>query len=65
MTTDAARPISRETAEHYVWGGTCDGWHLVRSLELSIIQERMPRARARRAIAIGEPASSSTYSTAG
>jgi mannose-6-phosphate isomerase-like protein (cupin superfamily) len=42
MTADAARPISPETAEHYVWGGACDGWHLVRSPDLSIIQERMP-----------------------
>jgi mannose-6-phosphate isomerase-like protein (cupin superfamily) len=38
--------ISRNTAEHYVWGGpqgaTCEGWHLVRTPELSIIEERMP-----------------------
>ena len=25
-----------------MWGGACDGWHLLRSPELSIIQERMP-----------------------
>ena len=35
-------PIDRTTAEHYVWGGTSDGWHLVRSAALSVIQERMP-----------------------
>ena len=39
-------PISRKTAEHYTWGGpqsaTCDGWHLVRTPELSIIEELMP-----------------------
>ncbi len=34
--------ISKETAEHYVWGQTCDGWHLVKTAELSIIHERMP-----------------------
>ncbi len=35
-------PVSAATAEHYVWGEVCDGWHLVRSAELSVIEERMP-----------------------
>ena len=35
-------PVSREAAEHYVWGGVCDGWHLLRSESLSVIEERMP-----------------------
>ena len=39
---DATRPISVETAAHYVWGDACDGWHLLRSPDLSVIQERMP-----------------------
>jgi mannose-6-phosphate isomerase-like protein (cupin superfamily) len=30
------------TAEHYIWGNNCEGWHLVKTSELSIIQERMP-----------------------
>jgi mannose-6-phosphate isomerase-like protein (cupin superfamily) len=34
--------ISRENAEHYVWGGVCDGWHLLKSSGLSVIQERVP-----------------------
>lgn len=34
--------ISTSTAEHYTWGDRCDGWHLVRTPELSIIEERMP-----------------------
>jgi mannose-6-phosphate isomerase-like protein (cupin superfamily) len=34
--------ISREEAPHYVWGGVCDGWHLVKTPALSVIQERMP-----------------------
>ena len=34
--------ISTENAEHYVWGDDCDGWHLVKSHTLSIIQERVP-----------------------
>jgi mannose-6-phosphate isomerase-like protein (cupin superfamily) len=34
--------VSTETAEHYTWGSNCDGWHLVRMPELSIIEELMP-----------------------
>jgi len=35
-------PVSRAHAPHYVWGGTCDGWHLVQATGLSVIEERMP-----------------------
>ena len=35
------QPINRQTAEHYFWGGDCDGWHLVKQPELSVIEERM------------------------
>ncbi len=34
--------IDTATAPHYLWGAGCDGWHLVRQPELSVIQERMP-----------------------
>jgi hypothetical protein len=34
--------ISKLNAEHYIWGDQCDGWHLVSTSDLSIIQERMP-----------------------
>jgi mannose-6-phosphate isomerase-like protein (cupin superfamily) len=34
--------ISKENAEHYVWGRICDGWHLVKQDNLSVIHERMP-----------------------
>ncbi|MFU2508087.1 hypothetical protein [Pseudoalteromonas sp. ASV78] len=37
-----ARPISIENAEHYNWSDDCDGWHLVKSAALSVIQERVP-----------------------
>ena len=37
-----AIPIRIEDAEHYTWGGNCDGWHLLRSAGLSVIQERVP-----------------------
>ena len=35
-------PVSAATADHYVWGKVCDGWHLVRAENLSVIEERMP-----------------------
>jgi mannose-6-phosphate isomerase-like protein (cupin superfamily) len=35
-------PISTATADPYRWGGSCEGWHLVKSAALSVIQERMP-----------------------
>ncbi len=39
-------PVSRDSAEHYRWGGPdgslCDGWHLLKTGELSVIEERMP-----------------------
>ena len=34
--------ISTDNAEHYTWGSQCDGWHLLKSDSLSVIQERMP-----------------------
>jgi len=34
--------MSKETADHYVWGKGCNGWHLVKTAELSVIHERMP-----------------------
>ena len=33
---------STQNAEHYTWGAQCDGWPLLRSDSLSVIQERMP-----------------------
>ncbi len=38
--------ISVKSAEHYQWGGpqgtACDGWHLVKTADLSVIEELMP-----------------------
>ena len=31
-----------DNAEHYRWGKSCDGWYLVKSEALSVIQERVP-----------------------
>lgn len=41
MTT----PVSirdQSSAEHYTWGSVCDGWHLLKQPDLSVIQERVP-----------------------
>ena len=34
--------ISKTTTKHYVWGNQCDGWKLVNTPDLTVIQERMP-----------------------
>jgi mannose-6-phosphate isomerase-like protein (cupin superfamily) len=36
------KPISTANAEHYTWGNNCDGWYLVRTPEIDIIEESMP-----------------------
>jgi mannose-6-phosphate isomerase-like protein (cupin superfamily) len=38
--------ISKDNAEHYLWGNGCNGWHLVKRSDLSIIHERMPPGTA-------------------
>ena len=44
----APAAISIKNAEHYTWGDACDGWHLVKSQEFSIIEERMSPHTAER-----------------
>lgn len=34
--------VDVKDAEHYRWGGVCDGWHLLKQQDLSVIQERVP-----------------------
>lgn len=34
--------VSTQNAQHYKWGNDCDGWHLLSSPHLSVIQEKMP-----------------------
>lgn len=34
--------VSKHNSEHYTWGEQCDGWHLVKNKDLSVIHERMP-----------------------
>ncbi|MET1057900.1 MAG: cupin domain-containing protein [Pedobacter sp.] len=33
---------SIKNSEHYQWGDHCDGWHLLKTDGLSVIQEMMP-----------------------
>jgi hypothetical protein len=32
---------SIQSAERYIWGDKCDGWHLVKNQDISIIHEKM------------------------
>lgn len=34
--------VSIASAARYTWGDGCDGWHLLRGEDLSVIEERMP-----------------------
>src|SRR5882724_5811229 len=40
--TCAGMKRHRDNAEHYCWGDGCDGWHLLQSETLSVIEEQMP-----------------------
>jgi mannose-6-phosphate isomerase-like protein (cupin superfamily) len=48
----AIRIISTKTADHYKWGGDlgtdCDGWHLVKTPDFSVIEELMPPGTSER-----------------
>ncbi len=34
--------VSTENADHYRWGSEADGWHLLATESLSVIEERVP-----------------------
>lgn len=34
--------VNIKNTEHYNWGNNCDGWHLLKSDNLSVIQEKVP-----------------------
>lgn len=40
--------ISKENAEHYVWGDACDGWYLVNRQDMLVIHEKMPPGTSER-----------------
>jgi mannose-6-phosphate isomerase-like protein (cupin superfamily) len=33
--------VDRSNAEHYLWGMNCDGWHLLKRDDVSVITERV------------------------
>lgn len=39
---------SIQNSEHYKWGDHCDGWHLLKTNTLSVIQEKMPAGTSER-----------------
>jgi len=40
------KPISAKNAEHYTWGGKCDGCFVLKGDDIHVIQERMPPGSA-------------------
>jgi len=34
--------VSKASAPHYKWGGSCEGWRLADTAALSVIEERVP-----------------------
>ncbi len=34
--------VNTDNTEHYQWGDNSDGWHLLKSADLSIIEENVP-----------------------
>jgi mannose-6-phosphate isomerase-like protein (cupin superfamily) len=38
--------VSVENAEHYIWGEICDGWHLLKREDMTVIRERVPAGAA-------------------
>jgi mannose-6-phosphate isomerase-like protein (cupin superfamily) len=34
--------VNKGSGRRYSWGGNCDGWHLVETESLSVIEERIP-----------------------
>ncbi|MEO6547679.1 MAG: cupin domain-containing protein [Ferruginibacter sp.] len=43
---EAGKIVSIKNAEHYKWGQNNDGWHLLKTADLSIIQELMAPGNA-------------------
>lgn len=43
---EALGSTGKESAEHYMWGEGCDGWHLLKRDDISVIQERIPPGKS-------------------
>ena len=46
MSDNQPSVIDTKVAPHFPWGTGCDGWHLLQSAALSIVEERMPPGAA-------------------
>ena len=46
MENQPGRISNTHNTEHYTWGEACDGWHFLKTGNLSVIRERMPKDRA-------------------
>ena len=44
-----AEIVSRANAEHYKWGDGCDGYFLLKSAGMHVIEERMPPGTSEKA----------------
>src|SRR6266480_5874652 len=40
--SDRTAPVSRSSAPHYSWANACDGWRLIDTPGLSVVEERVP-----------------------
>ena len=40
--TKGYKKLDQQNTEHYNWGNNCDGWHFLKSDNLSVIKEKMP-----------------------
>lgn len=40
--------VNKDNVEHYFWNKVCEGWHLVKTDSLSVIQEKMPTQTSER-----------------
>ena len=41
-----SRAIGRHNAESYTWGDQCEGWYLLNTVKLAVIEEQMPSGAA-------------------
>jgi mannose-6-phosphate isomerase-like protein (cupin superfamily) len=40
--------VATGNSQHYRWGDGCDGWHLLQSPSLHVIEERVPPGKSER-----------------
>jgi len=40
--TERIAPVSKSSAPHYKWASICDGWYLIDTPGLGVVEERVP-----------------------